>query len=77
MFAYHLINRLSSFAIGGKTPMKVWSGEAAQNYDSLRIFGCPAYSHVKEDKLDPRAKKSMFLGFKRGVKGYKIWEPKR
>jgi len=31
---------------------------------------------VKEDKLDPRAKKGVFVGFKRGIKGYKIWDPK-
>ena len=32
--------------------------------------------HVKKDKLDPRAKKGVFEGFKRGIKGYKIWDPK-
>jgi len=32
--------------------------------------------HVKEDKLDPRVKKEVFVGFKRGIKGYKIWDPK-
>jgi len=42
----------------------------------LRVFGCPAYYHIKEDKLDPRAKKSVFIGFKKGVKGNKIWDPK-
>ena len=36
----------------------------------------PAYYLVKEDKLDPRAKKGVFVGFKKGVKGYKIWDPK-
>jgi len=50
--------------------------KAAQDYDSLRIFGCPAYYHLKEGKLDPRAKKGVSVGFKRGVKGYKIWDPK-
>jgi len=71
-YACYLVNRLPSFAIGGKTPLKVWSGKAAQDYDSLRVFGCSAYYHIKEDKLDPRAKKSVFVGFKKGVKGYKI-----
>jgi len=42
----------------------------------LRVFECPAYYHIKEDKLDPRAKKRVFVGFKRGIKGYKIWDPK-
>ena len=75
-YACYLVNRLPSSAIGGKTLLEVQSGKAAQDYDSLRIFGCPAYYHVKEDKLDSRAKKSVFIGFKKGVKDYKIWDPK-
>jgi len=31
---------------------------------------------VKEDKLDPRAKKHVFVGFKKSVKSYKIWDLK-
>ncbi|KAH9697268.1 Integrase catalytic domain-containing protein [Citrus sinensis] len=73
-YASHLVNRLPSAAIGGKTPMKMWSGKHAQDYDSLRIFGCPAYYHVKYGKLDPRARKSIFVGFKGGVKGFKLWD---
>jgi len=75
-YACYLVNRLPLFVIGGKTPLKVWSGKAAQDYDALRIFGCPPCYHVKEDKLDPIVKKDVFVGFKRGVKGYKIWDPK-
>ena len=41
----------------------------------LRVFGCPAYYHVKDDKLDPRAKKGVFVSFKKGIKGFKIWDP--
>ena len=67
---YH-VNRLPSSAIGGKTHVKVWSERVAQDYDSLQIFSCPAYYHVKEDKLDPRARKGVFIGFNKGVKGYK------
>jgi hypothetical protein len=42
----------------------------------LHIFGYPAYYHVSECKLEPRAKKAVFVGFKRGVKGYKLWDAK-
>ena len=70
-YACYLINRLPSLTIGGKTPLEVWSEKADQDYDSLRVFDCPAYYHVKEDKLDPRAKKGVFVGFKRGIKGYR------
>ena len=38
-YAFYLINRLPSSAIEGKTPLEVWSGKAAQDYDSLRVFG--------------------------------------
>ena len=53
----YLINRLPSSAIEDKTPLEAWSEKVAQNYDSLWVFGCLAYYHVKEDKLDLRAKK--------------------
>jgi len=42
----------------------------------LRVFGCPTYYYVKEDKLAPRAKKGVSVRFKRGIKGHKIWDPK-
>ena len=71
-YACYLVNRLPSSAIGGKTPLEAWSGKAAADYDLLRVFGCPAYYHVKDDKLDPRAKKGVFVGFKKGIKGFKI-----
>ncbi|MBE2321334.1 hypothetical protein DVA67_035795, partial [Solirubrobacter sp. CPCC 204708] len=74
-YARHLVNRLPSTALNGKTPLEVWSGNPATDYDHLHIFGCPAYFHVTESKLEPRAKKAVFLGFKEGVKGYRLWCP--
>ena len=73
MYASHLINRLPSAALNGKTPMKVWSGKPANDYDTLRVFGSTAYYQVKESKLDPRAKKTLFMGVTLGVKGYRLW----
>ncbi|KAH9657711.1 hypothetical protein KPL70_023190 [Citrus sinensis] len=73
-YASHLVNRLPSTVIGGKTPMEMWSRKHAQDYDSLRIFGCPAYYHVKDGKLDARARKAIFVEFKGGVKGFKLWD---
>ena len=74
MYACYLVNRLSSSAIGGKTPLKVWPEKFSQDYDSLRVFGCLAYYHVTKDKLDPRVRKGVFVGFKKDVKGSKIWD---
>ncbi|KAG8480145.1 hypothetical protein CXB51_024902 [Gossypium anomalum] len=74
-YACHLINRLPSDVINGKTPMEMWTGKSATDYDSLHVFGSTAYYHVKESKLDPRAKKVLFLGITGGVKWYRLWCP--
>ena len=69
MYASHLINHLPS---AGKTPLEVWSGKPINDYDTLHVFGSTAYYHVKESKLDPRAKKTLFMGVTLGVKGYRL-----
>ena len=72
--ACFLINRSPSVAIEKKTPQEVWSGNPA-NYSDLKIFRCPAYAHVDNGKLELRSIKCIFLGYKAGVKGYKLWCP--
>jgi len=72
LYACHYVNMLPSSEIGGKNPLEVWSGKVAQDYDSLQVFECPAYYHIKEDKLDSRARKCVFVGFKKRIKGNKI-----
>lgn len=70
--ACHLVNLSPSMAIECKTPHEVWFGTPT-NYSGLHIFGCPAYAHVNEAKLEPRAKKCIFLGYASRVKGYRLW----
>ncbi|KAG8474336.1 hypothetical protein CXB51_034001 [Gossypium anomalum] len=72
--ACFLINRSPSVAIEKKTPQEVWSGNPA-NYSDLKIFGCPTFAHVDNEKLKPRSIKCVFLGYKAGIKGYKLWCP--
>ncbi|KAG8480151.1 hypothetical protein CXB51_024883 [Gossypium anomalum] len=72
-YAGHLVNRLPSSALERKTPMEVWSGKSTTVYDSLHVFGSTAYYYVKESKLDPRAKKALFMGITSGVKGFRLW----
>jgi len=47
LYASHLINRLPSSIIEGKTPMEMWSGKPASD-DILRVFDCPTYYHVSD-----------------------------
>jgi len=65
VYASHLINELSSTAIESKTPLDIWSGRAAQDYDLLRVFRSPAYFSNKDGKVNSRAKKFVFLGVNR------------
>ncbi|GJT62118.1 retrovirus-related pol polyprotein from transposon TNT 1-94 [Tanacetum coccineum] len=74
-YACHLVNHLPSTAIDRKTPFEKWYGKPATDYDSLHVFGSAAYYHVKESKLDPRAKKALFMGITSGIKGYRLWYP--
>jgi hypothetical protein len=52
----------------------VWFGTPA-DYSQLKVFGCTAYAHVDNGKLEPKAVKCLFLGYSSGVKGYKLWNP--
>ena len=63
VYASHLIN--GSTVIGGKTPLKIWSGKATQDHDLLREFKSPTYFSAKDGMVNPRVKKFMFLGVKR------------
>ena len=64
VYARHLINELSSTAIGGKTPLEVWSRKATQGHGSLREFRSPSYFSAKNRMVNPRAKKFVFLDVK-------------
>ncbi|KAE8731263.1 hypothetical protein F3Y22_tig00002840pilonHSYRG00865 [Hibiscus syriacus] len=75
--ACYLINRSPRASLAGKVAEEVWTGHDV-SFDNLRIFGCPAYVHVPADersKLDAKSKECIFLGYKKGVKGFKFWDP--
>ena len=70
----YLVNRSSSTAIDFRIPIEVWSNKPVE-YSMLKVFECPTYYHVRESKLEPRAKKGVFMGYGDGVKGFRIWLP--
>ncbi|KAE8691550.1 ABC transporter B family member 18 [Hibiscus syriacus] len=75
--ACYLINRSPRASLVGKVVEEVWTGHDV-TFDHLQIFCCPAYVHVPADersKLDAKSKECIFLGYKKGVKGFKFWDP--
>ena len=44
----------------------------------MKVFGCIAYVHVPDElrtKLDPKAKKCVFIGYSLEKKGYRCYNP--
>jgi len=44
----------------------------------MRVFGCDPYVHVAKEKitnLDSKSEKSIFVGYKDDLKGFKLWNP--
>ena len=42
----------------------------------MKVFGCDANVHFSKDKmsmLDNKVEKCIFIGYKYGMKGYKLW----
>ena len=77
--ACYLVNRSPSSALEDKTPHEVWTGKKP-SLSHLRVFGCDAYVHVpkeKRTKLDNKSERCIFIGYKDGLKGYKLWNPER
>ena len=72
--ASYVRNRSPTTAIKAMTPHEMWRGYKP-NVNHLCIFGCSAYAHIPKDersKMDPKAKKNIFLGYGIGVKGYRL-----
>ena len=76
--ACYLINRSPMAALDGKVVEEVWTGNEV-DYSRLRVFGCPAYAHIageERSKLDAKSQQCTFLGYRKGVKYFKLWDPK-
>ena len=70
----YLINRSPKAALDGKVVEEVWTGNEV-DYSGLRVFGCPAYTHIlseERSKLNPKSRQCVFLKYGKRVKGYKF-----
>jgi hypothetical protein len=75
--ACYLVNRSPLSMLDDKTPQEVWTSKEP-SLTHLKVFGYDAYVHVPKEnrsKLDKKAKKCIFIVYKYGLKGYKLWNP--
>lgn len=49
----------------------MWSGKLAR-YDHIKVFGCVAYAHINEEKLESRTIRYIFISYPEDIKGYKL-----
>ncbi|PRQ42655.1 putative RNA-directed DNA polymerase [Rosa chinensis] len=79
--ATYLINRTPSSVINFETPQqKLGTLISAPTLPNLepRVFGCVAYVHIPKHlrhKLDPCAKRCLFVGYAEFKKGYRCYDP--
>ena len=75
--AVFLLNRLPTKALNKQTPFEAWHGYKPK-VSNLKVFGCICYSlvpSVKRDKLDPRGKACIFVGYSLQSKAYRVYHP--
>jgi len=74
--AAYILNR-SVTSKSNKSPFERWAGEKP-DLSSVRVFGCIAYAHIPDHqrkKLDPRAKRMIFVGYQGNSGNYRVFDP--
>ena len=71
------MNRSSTKSLDGAIPYEKWTGKK-HCADHLRVFG--SIVHVKATggrykKLDERSKPMVFIGYEKGTKAYRCFDP--
>ena len=73
----YIMNRTPTEAVEYVTPQEKFTGKKL-DLSHLKVFGSIAYVHVPDElrtKLDPKAKKCIFIGYSLEQKGYKCYNP--
>jgi hypothetical protein len=75
--ACYLVNRSPSSELDEMTPHHLWNS-MKPSLTHLKVFDCDAYVHFPKEnksKLDKKDEKCIFIVYKYGLKGYKLWNP--
>ena len=70
----HILDRIGTRANeNGVSPIQIWKGNVS-SVKHLRVFGCRVYVHreVGWKKLDPKARKGIFLGYDDSSRSYVV-----
>jgi hypothetical protein len=75
--AAYIRNRSPTRALDEKTPMEAWTGNKP-NLSHLREFGCDVWILDEGDraKTQPKSNKFTFIGFVKGSKSIRYWNPR-
>ena len=79
--AVHLINQMPSRILGFKTPLQALAASISVLPATMlhpRTFWCVVYIHLHHNqctKLDPCARRCLFLGYATNQKGYRCYDP--
>ena len=75
--AIYIMNRTPTAVIHGMTPQETFTRKKP-NFSHLKVFGCIAYVHIPDElrsKLDPKAKKCVFIEYSLEQKWYQCYNP--
>ncbi|KAJ9550673.1 hypothetical protein OSB04_014718 [Centaurea solstitialis] len=75
--AVYTINRHPTPILHNKSPYEVLHG-VLPAYDLLKVWGCACFVQLQpheHNKLEPRARLCLFLGYGIEHKGYRCWDP--
>ena len=75
--AVYLLNRLSTKAMGSRTPFEAWNGKKLY-VGHLRVFGCTTHAKVTTPhlkKLDNQSHMTVNLGVEDGSKAHRLYDP--
>jgi hypothetical protein len=74
--AAFIINRVNTLLLASKSPYHLLYNKPP-DLSELKVFGSLCYAstlHVHRTKLDPRARKCIFLGYRPGMKGVVLFD---
>jgi len=75
-YATHLINKIRINVLENHTPYDLLYKEQP-DLQNLKVFGSLCFSSSLQwnrSKLDPKARKCIFLGYKTGMKGFVVFD---